>query len=53
MTDARVREIASYLRAFNFVNYATFVTMAVEKQDTAALDGNRLRLSGALDLYSL
>jgi hygromycin-B 4-O-kinase len=53
LEGAQVREIAPVLKALNIVNYAPVVAAAAEKNDEAALDRYRSRLSGALDLYSV
>ena len=46
-----LRAIAPSLRALNIINYAPAIEQAA--RDSAKLDGFRLRLSGALDLYAL
>jgi hygromycin-B 4-O-kinase len=49
----RVKELAPALKAINIINYAPHIGNAAQTRDTAGLEAYRLRLSGALDLYSL
>jgi hygromycin-B 4-O-kinase len=49
----QVEEMAPLIKAFNIINYSNAISAAVEAGDHKSLAGFRLRLSGALDLYSL
>ncbi len=49
---AEVAEIAPVMKALNLVNYAPEVERLAESHDASGLEQYRLRLSGALDLYS-
>lgn len=53
LEEARLGEIAPYLKALNLLNYAPYVQRAAEAGDAVQLERCRIRLSGALDLYSL
>jgi aminoglycoside phosphotransferase (APT) family kinase protein len=46
-------EMSPLIKAFNMINYSTAIEQAVDSRDHKSLDEFRLRLSGALDLYSL
>jgi len=48
-----VEEMSPLIKAFNIINYANAISGAVEAGDHKGLAEFRLRLSGALDLYSL
>lgn len=48
----QVEEMSPLIKAFNFINYSTAIEHAVETEDHKSLAEFRLRLSGALDLYS-
>ena len=48
-----VEEMSPLIKAFNIVNYSNAIANAAESGDHKALADFRLRLSGALDLYSL
>ena len=48
-----MRELAPAIKALNVVNYAEQIALLVRQKDRAGLEQYRLRLSGALDLYSL
>ena len=50
---AQVEEMAPLIKAFNIVNYSNAIARAVETGDQKSGADFRLRLSGALDLYSL
>jgi hygromycin-B 4-O-kinase len=50
---ARLGEIAPHLKALNLLNYAPYLQRAAEAGDAVQLERCRIRLSGALDLYSL
>ena len=49
----QVEEMSPLIKAFNIINYANAISGAVEAGDHKGLAEFRLRLSGALDLYSL
>ena len=46
-------EMAPGIKAFNLLNYAPVVRRAQERKDKARLLNLRVRLNGALDLYSM
>ena len=45
--------MAPGIKAFNLLNYAPVVRRAQERKDKARLLNLRVRLNGALDLYSM
>ena len=49
----QVEEMAPLIKAFNIINYSNAIESAVETEDHKAIASFRLRLGGALDLYSL
>ena len=49
----QVEEMSPLIKAFNIINYSNAISAAVETDDQKGLAEFRLRLSGALDLYSL
>ena len=49
----QVEEMSPLIKAFNIINYANAIAQAAETGDHKTLADFRLRLSGALDLYSL
>lgn len=49
----QVAEIAPVIKAMNLINYAPEIERLADSNDTARLEQYRLRLSAALDLYSL
>lgn len=49
----QVEEMAPLVKVFNILNYSQAIARAVESEDPKSLDDIRLRLNGALDLYSL
>ena len=49
----QVEEMAPLIKAFNILNYSQAIERAVETEDQKTLGEIRLRLNGALDLYSL
>ena len=53
LTVRQVEEIAPLLKTFNVMNYAHAVDHAIKSNDEKTLAQFKLRLSGALDLYSL
>ena len=50
---AEVEDMSPLIKAFNIVNYSNAIAHAAETNDHKSLADFRLRLSGALDLYSL
>jgi aminoglycoside phosphotransferase (APT) family kinase protein len=53
LSPAAVREMAPAWQAFNVLHYAPYVERALARRDHSKLETYRIRLSGALDLYSL
>jgi hygromycin-B 4-O-kinase len=53
LSEAKIREMAPALKAFNVINYAPYVEQAAQEGDELRLEQYRTRFSGALDLYSL
>ena len=53
ITDDQVIARAPLLKALNIINYAPYIERFGADNNTAQLDKYRLRLSGAVDLYSL
>jgi hygromycin-B 4-O-kinase len=53
LTPDELTRRAPVLKALNVVNYAPFIEQAADAGDAEALDRYKLRLSGALDLYSI
>ena len=49
----QVEEMAPLIKAFNILNYSQAIERAIETEDPKSLDEIKLRLKGALDLYSL
>ncbi len=49
----QVQEMSPLIKAFNIVNYSNAIAQAAETGDNNSLAEFKLRLSGALDLYSL
>lgn len=49
----QLEEMSPLIKAFNIVNYSGAVEAAIAAEDNKELANFRLRLSGALDLYSL
>lgn len=49
---AQIEVMSPLIKAFNIVNYSNAITHAAETADHKSLAEFRLRLSGALDLYS-
>jgi hygromycin-B 4-O-kinase len=49
----QVQEMSPLIKAFNIVNYSNAIAHAAETDDHKSIAEFRLRLSGALDLYSL
>ena len=53
LSNEMVEKMAPLIKAFNLLNYATTIELAVEKSDHKSLNDLKLRLKGSLDLYSL
>lgn len=53
ISEKKFRDALPLIKAFNIVNYASAVDEAVAAKDKKKLAQYRLRLSGALDLYSI
>lgn len=53
MRGSTFEEIAPLIKAFNIINYYSAIRQAVEQHDHRSLADFKLRLRGALDLYSL
>jgi aminoglycoside phosphotransferase (APT) family kinase protein len=53
LNPKQVQEMSPLIKAFNIVNYSNAIAGAAESGDDKSLAQFRLRLSGALDLYSL
>jgi hygromycin-B 4-O-kinase len=53
LSNDEVAEMAPLIKAINIINYSNAIERAVEVRDHKTLDEFKLRLSGALDLYSL
>lgn len=52
LSNRQFEQMAPLIKAFNIVNYATAIEIAVEKNDHKSLSDLKLRLTGSLDLYS-
>jgi aminoglycoside phosphotransferase (APT) family kinase protein len=53
LSNDLVEEMSPLIKAFNILNYAPTIGLAVEKGDHKSLNDLKLRLKGSLDLYSL
>lgn len=53
LSHGDIEDMAPLLKAFNILNYANTIKLAVEKQDHKTLAECQLRLHGCLDLFSL
>ena len=53
LDSKQVEEMSPLIKAFNIINYSNAISAAGENGDHKSLAEFRLRLSGALDLYSL
>jgi aminoglycoside phosphotransferase (APT) family kinase protein len=53
LPSKKLTDIAPVIKALNLINYAPFVEQFANLNDKARLEQYKLRLSGALDLYSL
>jgi aminoglycoside phosphotransferase (APT) family kinase protein len=53
LATKKLTEIAPVIKALNLINYAPFAEQFANLNDKAQLEQYKLRLSGALDLYSL
>jgi hygromycin-B 4-O-kinase len=53
LEDSEVVKMSPLLKAFNILNYVRAINAALQENDHTTLNRFRLRLSGALDLYSI
>lgn len=53
LSEEEVTKMASLIKALNVINYAPYIEQVVAANNLGQLEEYRLRLSGALDLYSL
>lgn len=53
LNNRRIEEMSPLIKAFNIINYYAVAEQAVQQHDLKKLAEIRLRLNGALDLYSL
>jgi aminoglycoside phosphotransferase (APT) family kinase protein len=53
LPSKKLLEVLPVVKALNIINYAPFVEQVADLTDKAQLEHYKLRLSGALDLYSL
>jgi len=53
LEDSEVAKMSPLLKAFNILNYVSTINGAIAESDDSTLNRSRLRLSGALDLYSI
>ncbi|HEX2269915.1 MAG TPA: aminoglycoside phosphotransferase family protein [Pyrinomonadaceae bacterium] len=53
LSHRRVEEMAPLIKAFNIINYYAVADQAIQQRDRRKLAEIKLRLNGALDLYSL
>jgi aminoglycoside phosphotransferase (APT) family kinase protein len=53
LEDSEVAKMSPLLKAFNIMNYVSAINAAIAENDDSTLNRFRLRLSGALDLYSI
>ena len=53
IAEKKMLEIAPLIKAFNLINYAPEIDRLVAAKEVARVKHYRVRLSGALDLYSL
>lgn len=53
LSNRRVEEMAPLIKAFNLINYYAVAEQAIQQKDRKKLAEIKLRLNGALDLYSL
>ena len=53
LDPTQVEEMSPLIKAFNIINYSNAIQRAAETEDHKSLAEFRLRLSGALDLYSI
>jgi len=53
LSDDKVREIAPLMKALNVINYAPHIAHSAQRNDAVKMEKYRVRLSGALDLFSL
>ena len=53
LEDSEIVQMSPLLKAFNILNYVPAIKSGIEEDDEETLNRFRLRLSGALDLYSI
>jgi aminoglycoside phosphotransferase (APT) family kinase protein len=53
LSEKEIVESAPFIKALNLLNYAPAIKRLAEAKDLERLEQQRIRLSGALDLYSL
>jgi len=53
LNNRHIEQMAPLIKAFNIINYHSVAAEAIEQRDHAKLAEIKLRLHGALDLYSL
>ncbi|MFL5328260.1 MAG: phosphotransferase family protein [Gemmataceae bacterium] len=53
MTGRQYRHIAAEVKAINVINYAPHIELMAKAKDKAGIERLRMRLSGAMDLYSV
>lgn len=53
LSSKQMAAIAPIVKALNIINYTPYIERLVESKDRAQLEQYRIRLNGALDLYSL
>jgi hygromycin-B 4-O-kinase len=53
ITDKKLLEMSTAIKVFNLLNYAPVIEKIVQKKEKARLEQYRVRMHGALDLFSL
>lgn len=53
INEKKFAEIASFVKALNIINYAPYIEQLAESRDNLQLEKYRMRLNGAMDLYTL
>lgn len=53
LASKKLSDCSALMKAFNIINYAPLIQRLVEEKNRQELEQYRLRLSGALDMYSL
>jgi hygromycin-B 4-O-kinase len=53
LPDKKIMEMSTAIKVFNLLNYAPEIENIVQQKDKAKLEHYRIRLNGALDLFSL